>query len=80
MALLGGLRLIGGLAFSGIIVALCLWLLNRLFPATSNPPDETTSAAFQTRQTFDHPRHKQNEPTGVAQHHDSRSEDERLVR
>lgn len=71
MALLGGLRLIAGLTFSGVIVALCLWLLNRLFPATSNPPDEKNSAAFQTPQTSDHPKHKKNEPTGVIQHHDS---------
>ena len=54
MALVGGLRLIAGLAFLGVVIALCLWLLSWLFPGVSNTPDSTDSAAARPRSTITH--------------------------
>lgn len=73
MALIGGLRLIADLTFLGVIIALCTWLLSKLFPATSNPPDNTTQSASQSQQTYDHLKNKKNEPAGVVRHRDSRN-------
>jgi hypothetical protein len=48
MALTGGLRLIAGLGFLGVVMALCLWLLNRLFPgAPQNSQNNTASGVAQ---------------------------------
>jgi hypothetical protein len=51
MVLIGSLRLIVGLTFLGVVIALCIWLLSRLFPGTSNTshisPDSTAPATFQ---------------------------------
>jgi hypothetical protein len=35
MELIGSLRLVAGLVFLGVVIALCLWLLIRLFPGTA---------------------------------------------
>ncbi|HVO70313.1 MAG TPA: SHOCT domain-containing protein [Aggregatilineaceae bacterium] len=32
MAAIGGLRLLAGLAFMGVIAGICIWLLTKLFP------------------------------------------------
>lgn len=64
MVLTGGLRLIAGLGFLGAVIALCLWLLNRLFPGTPQNPQSNTSAAVQIAV---HPEHKQPLTSGVAQ-------------
>jgi hypothetical protein len=55
MVLIGSLRLIAGLTFLGVVIALGLWLLSRLFPGTANTShisqNNTASAAFQAQQT-----------------------------
>lgn len=43
MVLTGGLRLIAGLGFLGVVMALCLWLLNRLFPGVPQNSQNNTA-------------------------------------
>jgi uncharacterized membrane protein len=44
VAALGGLRLVAGLGFMGVVAGVCVWLLTKLFPQTTRPsllPDDT---------------------------------------
>jgi hypothetical protein len=50
MVLMGSLRLIVGLTFLGVVIALCLWLLNRLFPTPHNSQNNPAQAALRKQQ------------------------------
>jgi uncharacterized membrane protein len=41
----GDLRLIVGLTFLGVVIALCIWLLNRLFPQRTVFPSSSDGMA-----------------------------------
>jgi hypothetical protein len=88
MVIIGSLRLITGLAFLGTVIASCLWLLNRLFPDTSdtsyrlrNDASQDTLPAQQTTATGEREPH---EASGVAQKpeppNDGEVEDERITK
>jgi hypothetical protein len=57
---------LAGLVFLGVVIALCLWLLIRLFPGTPNTSeyvqDHTAPGAFQK-----HTEHEQNQTSGDVQ-------------
>jgi hypothetical protein len=47
--LTGSLRLLAGLGFLGVVMALCLWLLNRLFPGVSQNSQNNTASGIAQR-------------------------------
>jgi hypothetical protein len=79
MMLIGSLRLVAGLVFLGVVIALCLWLLIRLFPGIPNTSeygqDHTVPAAFRKRTE-----HKQNKSSGGVQKHSRQKNDEKIPR
>jgi hypothetical protein len=78
MVLTGSLRLVAGLTFLGVVIALCLWLLSRLFPGTSNTSHISQSnaapAAFQAQQTTVTGEHGRRETSGVVQEQSPRND------
>lgn len=80
MALIGGLRLIAGLTFLGAIIAMCLWLLSRLFPGSSNMSQHTRENAvnttFQPRKAAGQLEHNQIGKSGVLKDYSSENNDE----
>jgi hypothetical protein len=78
MALTGSLQLIAGLAFLGVVIALCLWLLNRLFPGPAGVSHSSQSnaapAAFRAQHSTAASEHRQRETSGIAQAPGSRNE------
>jgi uncharacterized membrane protein len=38
VAAIGGLRLVAGLGFMGVVAGVCVWLLTKLFPQTTEHP------------------------------------------
>jgi hypothetical protein len=71
MVIIGGLRLVTGLVFLGTVIASCLWLLNRLFPDTSDTSyhlrNDASQATFPAQHTTATGEHKPHETSGVAQ-------------
>jgi hypothetical protein len=71
MVIIGGLRLVSGLVFLGTVIASCLWLLNRLFPDTSDTSyhlrNDTTQATFPAQHTTTAGEQEPNETSGVAE-------------
>ena len=71
MVIIGGLRLVSGLVFLGGVIASCLWLLNRLFPNTSDTSDhlrnDTTQTTFPAQRTTATGERKPDETSGVVQ-------------
>jgi hypothetical protein len=88
MVIIGGLRLVSGLVFLGAVIASCLWLLNRLFPDTSDTSyhlrNDTTQATFPAEHTTPAGEHKPHEASGVAQKpeppNDGEVQDERMTK
>jgi hypothetical protein len=74
MVLIGSLRSVAGLALLGVVIALGVWLLSRLFPGTPtvsrNSHNNTAPAAFHGPQTMASAERRQDKPSGVAQEHD----------
>jgi hypothetical protein len=68
MALIGGLRLIAGLAFLGVVITVCLWLLNKLFPGTASVSHGAQNLAIG--------KHSYHETSGVAPEHGSQNKSE----
>jgi hypothetical protein len=71
MVIIGGLRLVSGLVFLGTVIASCLWLLNRLFPNTSDTSyhlrNDPTQATLPAQRTTADGEQKPHETSGVAQ-------------
>lgn len=71
MVIIGGLRLVSGLAFLGTVIASCLWFLNRLFPGPSDTSyhlqDDASRLTHPAQPTTATREHKQHETSGVAQ-------------
>jgi hypothetical protein len=71
MVIIGGLRLVSGLVFLGGVIASCLWLLNRLFPNTTDTSyhlrNDTTQTTFPAQHTTAAGERKPDETSGVAQ-------------
>ena len=89
MVIIGGLRLVTGLVFLGGVIASCLWLLNRLFPDTSDTSyhlrNDTTQATFPEQHTTATGEKEPHEASGVAQkpeppNNDGEVQDERKTK
>jgi hypothetical protein len=81
MALFGSLRLIVGLAFLGVVIAVCLWLLNRLFPETfEDAPDNPASEKFQAQQAGAHNDTETDELSGAIEERKLPKNEERIRR
>jgi hypothetical protein len=88
MVIIGGLRLITGLVFLGMVIASCLWFLNRLFPDTSSTPhhsrNHTSRITLPAQQKTAAGEHRQHATPGVTQEpgppNGGEVQDERIAR
>ena len=80
MVLIGSLRLIVGLVSLGVVIALCLWLLNKLFPGITNVPDDSQNnivhGTLQAQQTPVAEERRKHKISCVTQEHDPPNSDE----
>jgi len=79
MVLIGSLRLVVGLVFLGVVIALCLWLLIRLFPTTPNTAEYSQN--YEVPAVFrDRTEHKQTETSGDVQNRNRPKNSEKMPR